>query len=343
MFCNNLRFRVAFRFSLALAACLVAAAAPAASTIINPAAGYQAADCHTDLAVQSHDAHGNLLAIYNSAAGLKLFDRTTGAELYSLGKSGVSGDTWNSFVRFAPDGNSLWVGYDYNIYQVTNIFGTPSWEKRAVVYWNFDLAFQGQTPYVVGYGSAATNSLWRLDAEGPTAVAELGGFSAGLAFDSNGYCYYATNLDDNNRLVRFSPGQLAAGGLVLDNADTLATLPFPAYDTKVDAAGHVIFDFNDGGYVGWEWIQNASYLAVWNGTEGTGENYDLLGTAEKNHWFSYLGVTGDLLGGAGAIYLNDGAYNPPRPGLAEVKPVPEPAAIILLLAAAACRLLRRRK
>jgi len=39
MFCNNLRFRVAFRFSLALAACLFAAAAPAASTIINPAPG----------------------------------------------------------------------------------------------------------------------------------------------------------------------------------------------------------------------------------------------------------------------------------------------------------------
>ena len=344
MWNRALRFRGLCHVVAALAAgLLIAGSAWADSYIINPAPGYQANDFFTSVALQSHAANGNLLATYSYADGLTLYDRTSGQQLNALGNSHSGNDNWNSFTVFGPGGDSIWVGYDYNIYEVTNIQGTPSWEPRASVFYNFDLAFQGDTPYVVGYGTASSNSLWRLDQGGPTLVATLGGFSAGIAFDAAGNLYYATNLGAGDKLVRYSPAQLTAGNLTLADAEVLADLPFPAYDVAVDAAGHVLFDFNDGDWLTGDWNQRSSTLAVWNGTAGPGENYDLIGTAGAGHWFSFLSVEGNPIDGDGAIYLNDGAYEDPRPGLAEVRPVPEPASLVLLAVGASAWLVWRRK
>jgi len=300
----------------------------AVSNIITPQPGYQAIDRYTSITVRSQDTWGNLLAIYDGDAGLQVFDRVSNQQ-YNLGASGDAGNIWNSFVTFSPGGDSIWVGYEFRIYEVTNILGTPIWNHRANMWYNFDLAFSGTTPYVSGLNSESysnPNTIWRLDTSGSnnhTPVAVVGGSSAGLAFDAQGNLYYATSyLGTGDKLVRFSSGKVSEGGKTLGDAETLSNIPFPAYDTEVDGTGHVIFDFSEGGFNGsGNWTQLNSTLAVWNGTSDPGQNYDVIGTAGEDHWFTVISAAGNAVDGDGVAYLADGGYNVPHPGLAEIRPV----------------------
>jgi hypothetical protein len=72
-------------------------------------------------------------------------------------------------------------------------------------------------------------------------------------------------------------------------------------------------------------------LAVWNGSTGSAAGYNVIGTGGANHWFTFLNAEGDVLGGNGAIYLADGGWSEPHPGLAEIRSAPEPSTVALLI------------
>ena len=255
---------------MAAAAAWLALAAPlwADSNIIAPSPGYQATDQLASVGPNGYDIFGNSVAVYNTPLNgtqqLDLYNRTTGQLVNDLGDANydTATTTYNSFVKFDPSGQSIWVGYsvggDTNdqIYQVTNLSSTtPTWNYVATFPANYDLEFSGGVPYVSGSNSTtfgADNAIWRLDTSGnnqPTEIAAVGGFAAGIAFDSRGDLYYGTDLGSNDKLVEFTAAQVAQaskGGtpLTLADATVLSNLPAGVSDVSVDGAGHVLFTAN---------------------------------------------------------------------------------------------------
>ncbi len=308
----------------------------AASNIITPSSGYQATDCLTTVDPTAMDVFDDWAAVY-ADEHLTIYDRNTWQSVYDLGDANYGGTTttYNSFVTFDPSGNSLWVGYtvggnvDDRIYQVTNLGSTPTWNHIATLPSNYELAFSKETPYISGLNSTAwggPNAIWLLDVTGNNQhdkIADVGGFAAGMAFDTDGNLYYGTNLGANDTLVRFTTEQVGQGGLQLSDAETLTRLPFPGADVEVDSADHVLFTVNE---IDANWNQLGSTLAMWDGTSGDGDHYKIIGTAGDDHWYTVVRTTG------GVAYLNDGgAWGNPVLGLAEIRAVsvPEPSTLIL--------------
>ena len=257
-----------------------------------------------------------------AGGSLKVFDRATGTHTDLLGPASYSG--YNSFVTLDNAGTSAWVGFttggnvDDRIYQVDLSSGT--WTHRATMAGNFDIAFSGSAAYVSGLHNASSTSIWSLDTTGSNnhdKIIEVGGWSAGLDFDSAGNVYYASGA---NGLYRWSASDIASaiGANNLDYTDgaKLSDIELGAYDVEIDDSDNVIFNGN-GSYC---------YTALWNGTSGDGTNYDYLGIAAgaNGDWFGMIGSTGDITGD-GTLYQSDFYYS----GLAEVS-VPEPATFGLL-------------
>ena len=289
----------------------------AQSNIIAPSPGYQATDQLTSIYPSGFDVSGNSVAVY-AGGQLDLYNRTTGSLVSDLGDANydTATTTYNSFVKFDPSGQSIWVGYtvggDTNdqIFQVTNLLSTtPTWNYVATFPSNYDLAFSGDVPYVSGPNSTAlgaANAIWRLDTSGanqPTEVAAVGGFAAGLAFDSSGNLYYGTDFGSNDELVEFTAAQLVqqaktGSPLTLAEATGLTALPGSAADVAVDGAGHVLFTTNG----------TVSTLGMWDGTAGSGDNYTVMGTGPAD-FYTFVRATGDVTTAAGAAYVGD-FYNP---------------------------------
>ena len=322
----------------------------AVSNIITPSIGYTATDRLTAIDPRGFDVFDDRVAIY-ADDNLEIYDRNTWQVLHDLGNVNY-GTTYNSFVTFDPTGDSLWVGYTVSgntndrIYRVTDLDTTPTWTHIATLPSNYDLAFSGATPYVSGPNSTvfgADNAIWRLDVSGAdqhTKIADVGGFAAGMAFDADNNLYYATNLGANDKLVRFSAQQVAEGGKTLANAETLTHTPFPGADVAVDAADHVLFAVNESDIY---WNLLGSTLAMWDGTSGSGDHYSVIGTAGADHWYTVVRTIGDVTA-VGAAYLDDGgAWGKPVLGLAEIRSVPEPSALVLLVAGGLAALAWRRR
>jgi len=324
------------------------------SAIITPSPEYQATDHLTSLNVNGYDVSGDMVAVYANQH-LEVYNRNTWQPLYNLGDANYGGlaTTYNSFVKFDPGGQSLWVGYTVGgnvndrIYQVTNLDTTPTWNYVATLPSNYDLAFSGTTPYVSGLNSTewgGPNSIWRLDTSGNnqhTLIAPVGGFAAGIAFDATGNLYYGTNLGANDKLVKFTAAdvnQINPGDdpLSLADATVLSSLLYPAADVTVDGAGHVLFTVNQ---IDSSWKQWSSTLAMWNGTIGDDDNYDVVGTAAENHAYTFIHAMGDVTT-SGVAYLADaGAWGGPPLGMAEIRPVPVPEPTSAGLAASALLML----
>jgi len=336
-----------FRRAVAAATVWLGLATPlwADSNIIMPSPDYQATDHLTSVNVNSYDVSGNQVAVY-ADGHLEMYDRTTWKSLYSLGDAGYDSltPTYNSFVKFDPSGQSVWVGYTIGgngndqIYQVTNLGPTPAWNYVATLPSNYDLAFSGATPYVSGLNSqewGGPNSIWRLDTTGQnqhTLIAQVGGFAAGIAFDATGNLYYGTSFGANDELVKFPAekvNQIHPGSnplTIADDATVLSGLPYPGVDVTVDGAGHVLFTAN---LIDASWKQLSSTLGIWNGTIGDGDNYDVIGSAGEGHAYTFVHAMGDVTTDGVAYLADAGTFGGPPLGMAEIRPVPEPTSAAL--------------
>ena len=328
-------FGMAFLFLLSLTA-----PALADSGIILPSVGYRATDRLTDIDPKGFDVFGDQIAVY-ADDNLKIYNRNTWEMMSDLGDMEYSVSTkYLSFVTFDPSGDSLWVGYtvggnvDDRIYNVALTGPSPAWNHVATLASNYDLAFSGATPYVSGPNSSewgADNAIWRLDTSGAdqhALVANVGGFAAGMAFDSMGNLYYGTNLGLDDTLVKFTNEQVNAGEKTLIDAETLCLLPSFGSDVEVDAANHVLFATNETDVA---WNQLSSTLAMWYGTSGASDNYTILGTQGANHWYTVVHAVDDITSD-GVVYLDDGGtYWQPVLGLAEIASIPEPSSLMLIV------------
>lgn len=337
----------------------------AVSLILEPTSGYQAADYFTsdDRMINSFDVWGNQVAVWGSNFA-EILDRASGSLLENLDRpaayfqqlSDLGIGAYNSFTAFDPSGNSVWVGFtttgniDDRIFQVTNSGGTWIWNHRATLPGNFEVEFFGGQAYASanpGGMSSADGTLYRLDTSGADqhdAIALVGGYPAGLAFDADGNLYYGTSFlsGPSDQLIRYTAAQVAGAigpsQLALANAAKLADLASGAYDTEVDGQGRVWFTMNSWG--------GPSLVELWNGTAGSGNNYSPLaeGIGSLGNFLTFLHSAGDVTAG-GMLYAADGwAVYPGVAGITgTVGPsVPEPATWVLLLAAAGLFVWRRK-
>lgn len=350
---------------------LLALASPAPAdtlTALDPV-HYQAHDILTSTSFGSYDVAGQKLAAWTGT--LKVFDLAHGTSVDLGAPSGYSG--YNSFTTLDPSGSAAWVGFtvignvDDRIYRVD--LGTGTWVEEARLPGNYDLAFSGTNVFVSGLNSTNwmdSNKIWLLDTTGGNIhreIADVGGVSAGLDFDAAGNLYYGTtNPLADESLIRYSAAQIAAAAtgspLSRAAADVLSTLPtdpgsYPhgvaISDVAVDDAENVLFNFNqvDPPPSG-DYASDLSYVALWDGTAGSGQNYSLLaqGSILGGQWLTGLAAVGDVTQG-GRFYQGDYyAYQ----GLAEVTSLagpadnglPEPSTLVLAALGAVLLLARRR-
>ena len=314
----------------------------AESDILAPVdtSSFQAADRATDLYFGGFDVQGTEIACWGGISGvgseLRVVDRTTGTRT-DLGAPADGYSGYNSFVAFSPIDSSFYVGFtvgdnsDDRIYQVDR---AGTWTHIATLAGNFDLEFAGNNPFVSGLHDESGNAIWLLDTTGANnhdKLIEIGGYSAGLGVDTTGNVFYASS---DSALYRWDAADVAGaiGGTSLTNADgtKLADLEAGAYDTEVDAAGNVLFTVNG----------SRNITALWNGTEGDGQNYDALtlGAGEWGNWHTLVKSTGDIHTPGEAFYVGDFYFN----GVAEVSAVPEPSTLALLLAGVVFLAFRRK-
>jgi hypothetical protein len=134
-----------------------------------------------------------------------------------------------------------------------------------------------------------------------TEIADIGGYSGGVAFDSLGNLYYAEQT--NGEVMKFTADKVAAGGLTIDDGISVLDI----------IAGYIGFDSDDNFYA----------TTDWGGTFG---KYDLFSQSLVEE-IAYGGI-GQFIVDGGDIYLIDTDWSAYASTIQYV--VPEPASVVLL-------------
>jgi hypothetical protein len=318
-------------WKLTLAAVLLLPALAAGSQIVVADGGYGARDFLPSEWVDTFSAMGDDVAVFSISGGLQIVDYGEPTVRQSWGKPsdylamytyGSRCYVWSSFVAPDPSGQSVWVGFtmsnntDDRIYQVD---ATGTWTQRATLAGNFDMQFAGGAAYVSANPGATqvprapANTIYRLDTTGSNAhdpVAQIGGYSTGLAIDADGTLYSATYYLDNdgdglgpsdNKIVRFSAEQVASAigpdCLAIGDAETVCALSAGACDVDADEGGHVVFGRNGGAA--------ASGVFVWNEDDGGSVERIAAAAGTGTPWLTALDVTGDVTVAGGKAWVVD--------------------------------------
>lgn len=294
----------------------------AQSSWLAPEEGYITDELFSDKAFSSFDVKdGVLYAIDETAVySYNLEDATL---IKNYGLPADYDDFWNSFLTISPDGDKIWVGYtnfdvsDDRIYTIDVVTG--DWTHKATMSANFDLEIYESNVFVSGLNSGGwdgindINCVWLLDTSGSNnhkKIIEIGGNSPGLSIDKDGNIIIPL-YDPNNSetfLYRWSKGDIdnvisSEDGSYLKIADSETITSMPPngpYDCAVDNANNIIFNCND--FIG------GSFLAVWNGTIGSSENYDVIATygGSSFAWFGMIKADGDIKNGGKVFTTNFG-------------------------------------
>ncbi len=244
---------------------------------------------------------------------------------------------YGSFVRVDPTGTTVYFGKtggdgDY-IYAaaLSDVNGTAS--EVAELTGNFDMEFAQVssvwTPFATGLHTGISTGVWLVDLTGADQhdlITEIGGYSSGLAFDSNGRLlvgsYNSGTVSDG--IVAYDAvdwqAWIGPANDVADASDLLTLTEASVYDIAVDDADNVAFNMN-GASSSVAWIEDGKDYSGYGGFD-----YDFA-FAEANHWLTQADATGDL-SVKGKIYTGD-FYNS-EVGTVET---PEPASILLVSAA----------
>ncbi len=221
----------------------------------------------------------------------------------------------------------------YTAYAYNNDFPPPyrsgyfdtsgTYIQQTTIYGLYDAAVNppGEL-YIVAYPDAAGTKIYKYDwsGGGTTLIADIGGYSGGLTFDSSGNLYYAYQDLFNPAILKFSAQQVAAGGLTI--ADGVSVLGI--------SGGYLAFDENDNFYATTGWGRQLSMYDIDTGIE------TVIANADPDWEVDAIGkfvIDGDYLY---AVYNERDVY-----GAIEQITVPEPA-MVLLMAAAGAGLRRRR-
>jgi hypothetical protein len=275
---------------------------------LTPYPGYEASDvfpAYTNF--QAIDIYDTLL--YGTDGDtIHCLDLRSGELVSKYGKP-AGYVSFPSFLAVTPDGEELWAGFtvignaDDRIYKID--LETGDWHQEAKLGGNIDLVWWNDSILVSATNSTswdAPGSIFVLDTSGQDKhrkIIETGGYAAGLSVDTMGGVYYGTNYSmDPNVLLRWDSivvadvvAGIGAGGssdtLRPGDADKLSDLAAGPYDTHIDAAGNLLFNMNLFG--------GDKTIARWNGMEGDGLNYDILGVATGQYdWLGYIKSEGNI-------------------------------------------------
>lgn len=291
-----------------------------AQSIMNPSDGYATETVLSSYSnLSSFDFHdGNLVACDGSS--VYRFDFATEELLDTYNLPDYVGG-FASFLKVAPDGESMWLGFTGgpNGDELFSYhFSSETWSEGVAFTSNFDMEIIGENILVSGLNSsnwADVNGIFLLDTSGDDnhrKIIETGGYSAGLAIDSQGNVYYATSGSDLNRLYRWNSELVAeviadtsSEMLTIDDATVLSDLPTGAYDCDVDDGGNVFFDYND-------YASGEKYLALWNGTESEDHNYEILASSDDEYvYFTLINSNGNFQNGGRENSVVVGSYGYP--------------------------------
>jgi len=215
-----------------------------------------------------------------------------------LNKMRVTDQDYSGFAAFLTinqQNHDIWVGYttigntDDRIYKYDS--DQEIWSHKATFPSNFDLAFRDGKALVSGLNSTNfedPNGIWLLDESGANEhrmLVKIAGYSAGLDIDKEGNVFYATSMNSNNSLLKWSSSELDAvlesenDTLKIEAAEVLATLPAGAYDLDLDTTNNIIFNCNN-------FVEN--FIGIWDG----GSAYDTLATSDQ--YITRITARGDL-------------------------------------------------
>lgn len=291
-----------------------------AQSILNPSDGYFTETILSSYSnLSTFDFHDdNLLACDGSS--VYRFDFATEELIDTYHLPDYAGG-YGSFLKVASDGETMWLGFTGgpNGDEIFSYhFATETWSEGIGFTSNLDMEMIGENVLVSGLNSsnwADVNGIFLVDVSGDDnhrKIIETGGYSAGLGVDSQGNVYYATSGGDVNRLYRWDSDIVAdviadstSEMLTVDDAVVLSDLPTGAYDCNVDDGGNVFFDYND-------YTSGEKYLAMWNGTEGEGENFDILAmTKDEYVFYTVINSNGNFQNGGRENSLIVGSYGYP--------------------------------
>jgi len=157
--------------------------------------------------------------------------------------------------------------------------------------------------YIVVNPDALGSKIFKYDwSDGSTIeIADIGGYSGGVAFDSLDNLYYAEQT--NGEIWMFTADEVAAGGLTSANADVVLSI----------TAGYIGFDVGDNFYATTDW-------------GATFAKYDL-STGTKVEDIAYGGISQFIVNGDD-MYLIDTDWDAYASTIQHV--VPEPASVVLI-------------
>ncbi|MEZ5071816.1 MAG: T9SS type A sorting domain-containing protein [Bacteroidales bacterium] len=293
---KNFCFTVLVAFFLPLAT--------SAQAYLVPREGIRASAWFPDHPVTgAFDVNDTLLMVHNSGS-IQLLDVRDGALKATLTEPGDYLPVhFVSFVALSPDGKSLWTGYttsdfsDDRLYRID--LATGAWTHMATFPGNYDLEFWNDHLLVSGLNSRdwfAPNGIYLLDATGADdhrLLVETGGYSAGMAVDSQGNLHYGTSFGmDPNGLYRWDSARISgiisdseADPLGLTDGLLLSGLPAGAADCALDDADSLFVNMNVYG--------GTKVLARWTGRFGEGVHLDTLAEATgEGDWLGSIGTRG---------------------------------------------------
>lgn len=270
----------------------------AQSDYLNPNDGFLVEDIINDKLFASYEVNDGKLYGFDTD-GIHAYDLSDGSELYTEVKP-ADYAAQPGFMKVDNAGEFLWMGFTKTDYSDDRIYrfdlSSKTWEHMATLPANFDLEFSGDHIFVSGLNSDTwgdPNNIWLLDISGANnhiKIVETGGSSAGIACDNDGNIYYASYFStEDNSVVKWDASDIEAvinGGtsLTFSDATTLSSLPAGAYDCDMDDNDNLVFNCND--------FTNGGFVAIWNGTAGSSENYT--SSCSTSEWLTFVKATGNV-------------------------------------------------
>ncbi len=280
--------------------------------------------------------NGITLSLYDAAGNLVMDLASYKDPLNEDVPTGNDVIMWAQSVKLSPDQNTIWISYTTSqgsTWNVSDWICTIPWDPTLASYpqamtpqfehlgnweieWSTDPAAGGQGGelFLSGLISAYHNGIYLYWHNGSSwqsqLVIDIGGSSAGFAFDNKGNLWYGSYWFSNNRLYMWTAAQVDNAvdtGTVLDTGDvTLAIVPPDAElrgdDVEADGAGNVYFSTNRGAslYGGLLRVENNG-SAPWP-TAAT----QLSEAKSQLDWQRSLSFdgSGDLAAGQGRLFLD---------------------------------------
>ncbi|MBN2216831.1 MAG: PEP-CTERM sorting domain-containing protein [Pirellulales bacterium] len=228
---------------------LVVAATPADGLTVH--SGYQATQLYssagTFTVIGGLDCHDGEL-YFGQSTEINSLDLS---DLTSTKVGDVSSIAGNSFVTVKPDTGVVYTSYGTSYdFPYPYTAGYLDTSGAFVAQLNMDGIYDaavnsvGQL-FIVANPGADGSFIYEYDwSNGSTrTVANVGGWSGGLAFDADDNLYYAA---DTGRVVRFDAADVAAGDLTMADAATALELASPGY-LAFDDDGNLFATNYDGG------------------------------------------------------------------------------------------------